>query len=64
MVAKDNEDIVAAARAGPAPRHQRKPLTEKRVPRVGDLDYIPLSRVLERGINERSRLTIFRTIFY
>jgi len=50
MIAKDNEDIVAAARAGPAPRHQREPLTEKRVPRVGDLDYTPLSRVLEGGI--------------
>jgi hypothetical protein len=51
MFAKDNEDIAAAARARPAPRHQRKPPTEKRMPGIGDLDQIPLGWVLEGGIN-------------
>jgi hypothetical protein len=48
-----DEGVAAAGRARPAHRHHRKPPAEERVPGVGDLDldYIPLRRVLERGIN-------------
>jgi hypothetical protein len=53
------QGVAIAARARPTHRHHRKPPTEERVPGVGDLDldYIPLRRVLERGINRRPRLT-------
>jgi len=43
--------MAAASRARSAHRRHREPLAEERMPRVGDLDYIPNRRVLEGGIN-------------
>ena len=51
MLLVSNKDTVAAACARPGPRRQREPLTEKRVPGIGDLDHISRNRLLEGGIN-------------
>jgi hypothetical protein len=51
MSPEHNEYVVAAAWFRPAPRRQREPPTEKRVPGVGYLDHTPFKWVLEGGID-------------